>query len=94
MSLLNKSIKNKSGQTAVEYLLLLGVVVAVVLIGFRTHLPRIYGSSQTYWNRVGKGILGDPNPCGDGMCCFGESFEACPVDCAPGTLQGSDAGCP
>ena len=73
------------GQTAVEYLLLLGIVVTVVLIGFSKYLPRAQQASNLYFQRVGEGVLGDPNPCGDGIC--DPAFEddtTCCVDCDAG----------
>ena len=72
----------RKGQTAIEYMLLLGVVVALVLIAFRTSLPRMRVSANTYFNRAVIGILGKPNPCGDGYCCSPfEDFDRCPPDC-------------
>ncbi len=70
------------GQTAIEYMLLLGVVVAAVLIGLRVSLPRTRVSAERYFNRTVIGILGAPNPCGDGYCCNPfEDNEKCPPDC-------------
>ena len=78
-----------NGQTAVEYLILLGVVVAIVLVGFKTHIPRTQRAGEMYFNRIGKGLMGKTNPCGDGFC---DAFESqygggvagshgCPADC-------------
>ena len=69
------------GQTAVEYLLLLGIVVTVVLIGFSKYLPRAQQASNLYFQRAGEGILGEPNPCGDGYCDNFETDTTCCVDC-------------
>ena len=77
-------IREKKAQTAIEYMLLLAVVVSIVLIGFTTYLPEINEASNMYYNRVVPGILGEPPRCGDGIC---DSFEIrdggsrCPVDC-------------
>jgi len=72
----------RKGQTAIEYMLLLGVVVALVLIAFRVSLPRMRVSANTYFNRAVIGILGKPNPCGDGVCTPDfENHDKCPVDC-------------
>ncbi len=60
--------KEQKGQTAVEYMLLLAAVVAIVLVGFRNYLPRFHSTSNTYFNQVGIGILGMENRCGDGVC--------------------------
>jgi hypothetical protein len=48
-----------SGQTAIEYLLLLGVVVVVVLVGFRKYVPQARNDSELYYNRVATGLMGD-----------------------------------
>ena len=77
-------LKNKKAQTAIEYMLLLTTVVAIVLIGFRKYLPEINEASNIYYNRVVPGILGAPPRCGDACC---DEFEAldggsrCPTDC-------------
>ena len=73
---------DRRAQTAIEYMLLLGVVVALVLISLKTYLPRMRTSANTYFNRTAIGILGKPNPCGDGYCDpnFEDSAKCC-VDC-------------
>lgn len=65
---LDHRARGKSGQTAVEYLILLGVVMAIVLIGMKTYLPRTGAASNLYFDRVTNTLLGAPNPCGDGTC--------------------------
>ena len=55
-----KSRNVRKGQTAIEYLLLLGIVVAVVLVGFRTFVPRTYSISEKYFNVVSCSIMGTP----------------------------------
>ncbi len=79
----NKTIcYHGKGQTAVEYLLLLAIVVIVVLIGFTRYLPRAREASEIFYNRMGTGIAGNINPCGDGDCDPDfESSAKCPVDC-------------
>ena len=75
-------LKSLKAQTAIEYMLLLGVVVATVLIGLKVYLPQTKQSANLYFNRTAVGILGTPNPCGDGYCC--EPFEdisKCQPDC-------------
>lgn len=75
--------KNKNAQTAIEYMLLLGVVVALVLIGFKVSLPQTRASANIFFNRAAIGIMGKPNPCGDCLCDPDfEDFEKCPVDCS------------
>lgn len=49
-----------SGQTVLEYMLLLSAVVVVVLVALRTMLPKVMGSSNVYFNRVSYGIMGHP----------------------------------
>jgi Flp pilus assembly pilin Flp len=48
------------GQTAIEYLLLLAVVVAIVLVGFKTYLPQSHNAVDLYYNRAAVGIMGKP----------------------------------
>jgi len=80
-------VLNKKAQTAVEYMLLLGAVVAIVLVGFKSYLPTFQLTSNYYFNQVGIGVLGDPPRCGDGTCSGAEKrdgragCENCPVDC-------------
>ena len=79
-----KLIRNKKAQTAVEYILLLTTVVAIVLIGFRAYLPEVNEASNIYFNRVVPGIVGEPPRCGDGCCDEFERLDQnsrCPVDC-------------
>ena len=90
--------KNDRGQSAIEYLMLLAAVVAIILVGFKDYLPRFYQASNIYFNRVGVGIYGDPPRCGDGCCGalrkFGsgpcpaaiENCEKCPTDCGVCTV--------
>ena len=79
---MKRMYRSLKAQTAIEYMLLLGVVVALVLIAFRTSLPRMRVSANTYFNRSVIGILGKPNPCGDGVCDPDfENLGKCPVDC-------------
>ena len=47
-------------QTAVEYLLLFGVVTAFVMVGFKIFLPKVNQSSERYYNKAAIGILGPP----------------------------------
>lgn len=70
----------KKGQTAVEYLLLLGVVTAIILVGMKTYLPRFTGASNLYFNKAAVRILGDAPRCGNGVVDTGENGENCCVD--------------
>lgn len=49
----------KKAQVAVEYMVLLGAVVAIVLIGFKNYLPTIQEASNYYYNQVGIGVFGE-----------------------------------
>jgi Flp pilus assembly pilin Flp len=74
-------LNNQEGQTAIEYMLLFGTVVAIVLIGFKTYVPRMREAANVYFDRAAVGIMGEPSPCGDGTCTAGESVANCPTDC-------------
>ena len=80
----NFSIFSVKAQTAIEYLLLLAVVVIIVLIGLKVYLPRTEFASEIYFNRVGVGIVGKGHPCGNGHCDAYETAENCCVDCPEG----------
>ena len=73
--------RGKSGQTAIEYLVLLTAVVAVVLIMLNTDLGNLQGAGELYFNKASEGIIGQPPTCGNGSCDQFESAEKCCVDC-------------
>ena len=74
--------KKKKAQTAIEYILLLATVMAIVLIGLKTYLPTVMQASNVYYNRVAVGILGEPSHCGNGNCDWPfEDAATCPLDC-------------
>ena len=73
-------MRNRRGQAAVEYMLLLAAVAAIVLIAFKTKYV-VLDASNLYYNRTAEGVLGAPNPCGDGICGNFENPEKCPIDC-------------
>ena len=50
----------QNGQQAIEYVLLLAIVVAIVLFGFKKYIPQTRDASELYYNRVAVGILGEP----------------------------------
>lgn len=61
--------KKLSGQTALEYLLLFGIVAAAVLAAFRYLLPQVRDSSEGYYNNVTRVIMGEsPAPINGGWC--------------------------
>ena len=47
-------------QAAMEYLLLLGAVVVIVLLAFNTLIPQHQRQAEGYFNVVTRGILGEP----------------------------------
>jgi Flp pilus assembly pilin Flp len=82
------------GQTALEYMLLFGVVVAIVMVGFVKYLPRTYQAANVYFDKVSEGIAGKGNRCGDGHCDGppnpgGETNLTCCEDCGAGCNWGS-----
>ncbi len=64
--MLKKKCQNKffqkKAQTAIEYMLLLAVVVSVVLVGLKPYLRRVEGAGNIYFNRTVRGIMGPPSP--------------------------------
>ena len=54
----SKNTQNIIAQTAVEYLLLLGAVTAVVLVGFNVYFAKVSGQSETFFNQAARGIYG------------------------------------
>ncbi|MBP9855529.1 MAG: class III signal peptide-containing protein [Candidatus Omnitrophica bacterium] len=77
----------KKAQTAIEYMLVLAVIVASVMIAFPKYMPRITNAANTYYNKAASGIVGNGSRCGDGAC---DQFEIkdngarCCADCYPG----------
>lgn len=73
----------RQAQTAVEYMLLLAVAVTVVLVGFRTFLPKAQDKTGAFYEKAAKGIMGKPPHCGDGKCEEerAENKVTCCVDC-------------
>ena len=62
-----KSIKKnkRKGQSAVEYMILLGVVMGLVMVGFKTKLPEVLSQANVYYNQMTVSILGEPPHCRD-----------------------------
>ena len=46
------------GQTAVEYMMLLAIVMVVVLVGLKSFIPRVNRATNTYFNTVSNAIAG------------------------------------
>ncbi len=64
-------LRTYQGQTALEYLLLLGIVVAIVLVGFHKYIPQTRNSSELFLNKTAVGILGEPPSCAKlGVSCM------------------------
>lgn len=53
-------LANKA-QTALEFMLLLAIVAAIVLVGFRLFLPKSRVASEKYFNALGNQLTG-PGP--------------------------------
>jgi len=49
----------KEAQSMIEYVLLLGATVVVVLLAFKSLLPNVRNSSNIYYNKVAVGVMGD-----------------------------------
>ncbi len=73
----------KKAQTAVEYMLLMAIVIGVVLIALPSQLPRVYNSANIYFDKSANAIFGRPPDCGDGVCdnTIAEDNESCCDDC-------------
>ena len=50
----------QKAQTAVEYMILLGAVAVIVLVGFTTFLPRAQQESGGFFNTTVNAIYGTP----------------------------------
>jgi Flp pilus assembly pilin Flp len=75
-------MRMKSGQTSLEYILLLMAVVAIVLIAFTSYMPQVQEGANTFYNRAVPAITGPPPRCGDGHCSSRfEGCAKCPTDC-------------
>ena len=61
-------------------MLLLAVVVSVVMISFKTQLPRVYNAANLYFDKASEGIAGERLRCGNGVHDLYEDCESCPVD--------------
>jgi len=52
----------QKAQSIIEYLLLLGVIVAITLIGFKKYFPRIQKAKNVYFNKIGHDLVGKEPP--------------------------------
>ncbi len=85
-------------QTAVEYLLLLAMVMTLVLIGFWKYSPKMQYGSELYFNAVGSEIVDAPLPGTgpapiNGVWCDPFPPGSCSMVCGPGT-QTVQCACP
>lgn len=60
--MIHKIKYNRLGQTAIEYMLLLAVVVAIILLSFPAFFPRLENGTDIFYNRVAVGIMGETPP--------------------------------
>ena len=72
----------RTGQTAIEYMLLLATVVAIVLLALPTYIPRASNAANIYFYGAANAMLDVGPKCGDGSChpTF-ENNERCCDDC-------------
>jgi hypothetical protein len=52
--------KHERAQTAVEYMILLGTVTAVILVSFNTIMPQGQQMTEGFYNKASNLILGAP----------------------------------
>ncbi len=79
------------GQTALEYLLLLAVVAAVVFAGFKTFVPQTRQATEGYYNQVSRVLQGEtPQPVNGGWC---PAHCPDPKACGPAAIS-KVCGCP
>lgn len=70
------------GQSTIEYMLLLAVVVGVTLVAMQKYMPSAQAGARNYFNRVSVGLQGNVSYCGDGNCLMPfESSASCCIDC-------------
>ncbi|HBR14094.1 MAG TPA: hypothetical protein DD723_00930 [Candidatus Omnitrophica bacterium] len=82
---------HQKAQTAIEYILLLSAVTAIVLVGFKTYLVQSRKASKEFFNEATKAIMGEKNRCGNGKCDDFEDNTRCPIDeckCGDGKCEG------
>ncbi|MFA5262016.1 MAG: hypothetical protein WC450_12400 [Candidatus Omnitrophota bacterium] len=54
--------RRKRAQTAIEYLLVLGVVTAICLVGFRLYVPLAREDVNRYYLSLLRGVYGNQPP--------------------------------
>jgi len=78
-------IKAVNAQAALEYMLLLAVTVAVVLVGMQNYLPRTERAAELFFNETANVIFGR-NPVGVPIPGGWGAWTACPL-CGSGNIQ-------
>lgn len=78
--------KPHKGQSAIEYMLLLATVVAIVLLALPSYIPRVSNAANVYFTGAANAMLDVGPSCGDGTCDSAhtppfETNERCCVDC-------------
>ncbi len=74
-----QTLRLRSGQTALEYMILFGIVAAAVLYSFKNLLPQVQNSSEGYYNSVTRVIMGDkPEPINGNWCDWSPCVPAVP----------------
>ena len=63
-TMLFRKLKSRAnnGQAALEYMLLMAVVVAIIILALVNQLERLDGSTSFFYNQAATGILGEPPP--------------------------------
>ncbi|MBZ0167583.1 MAG: hypothetical protein K8I00_12325 [Candidatus Omnitrophica bacterium] len=61
-------IQTQKAQTAIEYLLLLATVVAIVLLALPSYIPRVSNAANVYFYGAANAMLDIGPRCGDGTC--------------------------
>jgi len=80
-------LKAKTGQNAIEYLLLLALVVGIVLVFLRVEMPNMVNAANGYFTQASNAIVGDParDCCEDFVCSPLEADAECCTGLLPGT---------
>ena len=58
--MMKRNLRQARAQTALEYMLILAIVAAIVLVGFKVFLPRSRDAAFVFFNTVTNQIMGNP----------------------------------
>ena len=83
-------LSQNHAQTALEYMLLLMSVVAIVLVGFKTILPSSQQASNFYFDRVAVVIMVKPSICCNGSSDPWEKPDSCCMDFSGSGIDGTN----